>query len=101
MNRINGHGPHNSAHVLKFIPRNTLATMFDEAFEAYQQNQEKEQFGTFTQGFFGVKDGNNCDIIPFAFHNEKQKEKVRDTFKNIRCTQVGISFSTGYCHYGN
>jgi hypothetical protein len=101
-NRIN-RAQLNHAQVIKFIPKNQLATIFDEAVDDYiktRENDSAESFGALVQGFFGIKHGNECLIQPFFWMSDKQRENIKKAFMTIKCTQVGISFCKTYQHYG-
>jgi len=99
MNRIK-QAQLNHAPVITFLSRAQLTIIFDEALDVYKSSPEKETFGTMVQGFFGIKDGNNCKLLAFSWHNEKQQEKVKESFVKIKATQVGISFVKAYHHFG-
>lgn len=58
-----------------------------------------ERFGTLVQGFFGIKKGKNCSIVPFVFYNETHIKKLEELVSTFKTDYLGVSFVQHYIHY--
>lgn len=79
----------------EIVDRFNLALLQYETMDKHKV----EKFGSLIQGFVGIKEKENCRIIPFQLSKESDVEQLRKYLLTLQTDFVGVSFVQHYIHY--